>query len=432
MSDYMFMLESHLTGDQNRALAAVQAVASAHDVNLFLTGGAMRDVLGGFPVRDLDFTVEGPALKLARELAAGAGAVLLRTSENRKTAELRFPGPVTVSVSMARRERYSKPGARPQVTSSTIHEDLRQRDFTIDAVALSLSRASRGLLLDPTNGLGDLARKEIRTVYSSALFDDPGRLLRLVWFRQRFGFAVEERTAQQFRAALEAGLEKLVTPRALYDLLAGIALEPAPAEVLRLLDEEKLLHLVSPALCGSGLPSASLARLQKARQLLPVGLPYPVDHLALLLAALADRMTPREKAALNQTLGLSKPEIDNWSRLPARARKVEDALSSSGLQKASQVYRALIHAPGEQALYTFLHTGQRTVQDRIRNFFSKYLLTAQEVSGQELESEGLAPGSPKFLKRKAELIDARLDVRPRKPAPPAEEEPAMALTRGRR
>ncbi len=74
MSDYMFMLESHLSAIQNRAVAMIQAAAASADVNLFLTGGAVRDMLGGFPIRDLDFTVEGNALKLAKAVEAKGGA----------------------------------------------------------------------------------------------------------------------------------------------------------------------------------------------------------------------------------------------------------------------------------------------------------------------------------------------------------------------
>ena len=77
---------------------------------------------------------------------------------------MRFSGNVLASVSMARQEKYPKPAAKPQIQPSTIHEDLRCRDFTVNAIALSLGKASRGLLLDPTNGLGDLDYKELRAV----------------------------------------------------------------------------------------------------------------------------------------------------------------------------------------------------------------------------------------------------------------------------
>ncbi len=129
MSDYMFKLESHLSTDQFCVVGQMQAVAAAAGVNLFLTGGAMRDMLGGFPVRDLDFTVEGSALKLAKILTQKYEATIVSTDELRKSVEMRFPGSVRVELAMARTEKFAKSGARPQVTPATIHEDLRMPGF---------------------------------------------------------------------------------------------------------------------------------------------------------------------------------------------------------------------------------------------------------------------------------------------------------------
>src|SRR5512140_2972970 len=123
MSDYMFMLESHLNADQNRVVAEVQNAASHLNVNLFLAGGAMRDMLGGFPIRDLDFTVEGNALKMAKVLAAKPHVKIVSEDEDRKSAELIFPGGVTAQVAMARQERYGKPGTRPHVHQASIYDD---------------------------------------------------------------------------------------------------------------------------------------------------------------------------------------------------------------------------------------------------------------------------------------------------------------------
>src|SRR5690349_4749154 len=198
MSDYMFMLESHLSSDQNRVVAEVQAAASLAGANVFLAGGAMRDVLGGFQVRDLDFTVEGHALKVARAVADKTGARTVSTDENRRSTEMVFPSGVTAQFAMSRREQYSKPGARPQVFPATIQEDLRERDFSVNAIALSLNRASRGLLLDPANGLADLERRELRSLSSYVFYNDPIRLFRLVRLRVRLGFTVDERTRMQF------------------------------------------------------------------------------------------------------------------------------------------------------------------------------------------------------------------------------------------
>src|SRR5580704_14321016 len=116
MSDYMFMLESHLSADQFRAVGQLQELAGVSGVALFLTGGAMRDMLGGFPVRDLDFTVEGNALKLAKAAEHKQVATIVSVDELRKSAEIRLSGGVTAEIAMARTERFPKSGGRPQVT----------------------------------------------------------------------------------------------------------------------------------------------------------------------------------------------------------------------------------------------------------------------------------------------------------------------------
>src|SRR6266568_3018834 len=219
MSDYIYMLESHLSPDQNRTVEDVQAAAGQANVNVFLTGGAMRDMLAGFRIRDLDFVVEGNALKMAKAICERTGATTVSSDENRKIMELLFPSGVTAQIAMSRQEKYARVGSRPQVSPATIQEDLRGRDFTCNAIALSLNRASRGLLLDPMNGLADIERKELRAVTTYGFYDDPSRLLRLVRLRLRMGYTVEERTKLNVANAHEAEVEKYITARALGDEL---------------------------------------------------------------------------------------------------------------------------------------------------------------------------------------------------------------------
>src|SRR3982751_6062466 len=116
MSYYIYMLESHLSPDQNRVVEDMQAAAGQANVNVFLTGGAMRDMLAGFRIRDLDFVVEGNGLKIAKALCDRTGAKLVQTDENRKCAELVFASGVTAQVAMSRQEKYTRAGAKPQVS----------------------------------------------------------------------------------------------------------------------------------------------------------------------------------------------------------------------------------------------------------------------------------------------------------------------------
>src|SRR5262245_18156780 len=233
MSDYIYILESHLSPDQNRVVEDVQAVAAQSNVNLFLTGGAMRDMMAGFRIRDLDFVVEGPALKLAKTIAERTGARIVSQDDHRKAAELVFPTGVTAQVAMSRQEKYARSGGKPQVSPATIQEDLRGRDFTANAIALSLNRASSGLLLDPMNGLADIERRELRAVSTYGFYDDPSRLLHLVRFRVRLGFAVEERSQMQVANAREAEVQKLISAKTLGEELKRVAVEDNPAEILK-------------------------------------------------------------------------------------------------------------------------------------------------------------------------------------------------------
>jgi tRNA nucleotidyltransferase/poly(A) polymerase len=416
MSDYMFMLENHLNSSQSAVLAKVQEAAQEANVNLFLTGGAIRDMLGGFPIRDLDFLIEGNAVKIAKGIAhAYPDIEILHVDENRKSVKMRFPGNVSVEIGMARQERYLKPGAKPQVVPATIHEDLRRRDFTINAIALSLNRASRGLLLDPTNGVSDLERKEIRATGNYTLYDSPIRLLRLIRFKIRLGFQIAERTQSQYANAREAEVEKHISPRALAEELEQISREPHAAELLQALEEEKLLHLISPALTGSKLNIAGFAKLQKARQMLPYGVDLPVDETSLFLNLLTEKLTPKERASLVETAGVNPAALEEAHKLETRARKFEKEVSASNLQRPSRIYSILSKAPGEVILFLLVRSQQRNVHDRVRNYLQKYLHVAQEVTDAEVLATGAKPGTPKFEKVRADLIAKHLDARPKKP-----------------
>ena len=211
MPDYMFLLESRLSPDQRAAMMRVQELAAALGFNLYLTGGTVRDLITGATLRDLDFTIEGNPTKLARELEKG-GAKILLEDEKLRHVEILFAGEVEGSISAARDDHYVRPGTRPEVRWSTIMEDLRRRDFSLNAIAISLNPASRGLLLDPTNGLSDIERGEVRALTIHSFTNQPVRLLRVLRFAARMGFKVEGRTQEWFDLAIERELHRTIEP----------------------------------------------------------------------------------------------------------------------------------------------------------------------------------------------------------------------------
>jgi tRNA nucleotidyltransferase/poly(A) polymerase len=362
--------------------------------------------------------VEGNAIKLAQAVAKKTGGKILATDENRKLVHLTFPGGVRATIGMARQEKYPKPGDKPVVRPATLHEDLRGRDFTINSIALSLNPASKGLLLDPNNGVGDLERKELRAVSNYTLYDDPARLLRVLRLKVRLGFNIDERTKMQYDNAREAQLETRIPQQALLDELRHIANEPNCADVVRLLEEEKLLHLFSKALEGGKLNLPGLLKLQKAKQMVPFGVDMQQDHMGLFLYFLAEKLSAKERSEFAKGIGLTKRDLEQWQKIEANSKKLEKELKSAKLQKPSHVYLALSKAPGDQILFLLAHSSERLVHDRIKNYLQKYVPSAQEVTERDVLATGAKPGTPKFQKAKEELILTKLDARPKKVPPP--------------
>ncbi len=436
MSDYIYMLESRLTPEQNQAVAAVQTAAVEAGLNVFLTGGAMRDVLGGYPIRDLDFAVEGNAMKVAKGVCSAARARQATVDELRKSVELEFPTGVTAQIAMTRQEKTSRAGAKPQISQATIQEDLRGRDFTCNAIALSLNKASRGLLLDPLNGLADIERRELRAAGPYGFYDDPSRLLRAVRFCVRFGFAVEERTQLQMANAREAGVESLIPPRALGDELVRISVEDSPGEVIQALADAGMLPLFSPSLAGAKLNSAGLGRFEKLVRALPGAANWRAARMGPFFYALTEKFTPKEKLALIRGVALTKGEVDIWQKLEPRARKLETALRSPRIRKPSHVYRLVSEAPPDEIIYLLYHSAVKPVRERLRNYFQKYLPAVEEITPEEWAALEGAPGTPKNNKAREAFLTNRLDRRPPKApapegAPEAEPEEQPAPRRGR-
>jgi tRNA nucleotidyltransferase/poly(A) polymerase len=377
-------------------------------------------MLAGFRIRDLDFVVEGNALKLAKTLCDESGAKLVSTDEARKSAELVFPSGATAQVAMSRQEKYSRSGGKPQVTAATIQEDLRGRDFTCNAIALSLNRTSRGLLLDPMNGLADSERKELRIINTYGFYDDPSRLLRLVRFQVRLGFTVEERTQMQVSNAREAEVEKAIPARTLAEELKRTSMEDSPSEVLKGLEDAGLMPLFSPALAGPKLNLPGMVKFEKNCRLLQDDAVTRAARLGPFLYVLTEKLTAKEKQTLIKTTEMRKPELEPWQKLEARAKKLETSLRSARIKKASQVYAIMSVAAPDEILFQLYHSQLKQVQERVRNYYLKSLPLLQEITPEEWATVEGKPGTPKYKKAREEFIAYRLDRRVKKPPVPEE------------
>ncbi len=395
MPDYMFLLESRLLPEQRAALLRVQELSAALGYNVYLTGGTVRDLITGASLKDLDFTVEGNPSKIARELEKG-GAKVLVEDEKLRHVEILFAGDCEGSISAARDDHYVRPGTRPEIRWSTIMEDLRRRDFSLNAIAISLNPASRGLLLDPTNGLSDIERAEVRALIIHSFTNQPVRLLRVLRFAARMGFKLEQRTQEWFDLAIERDLHHTIEPEDAGAELRGLAREENPTAILKSWEEHDLLETVHPLLAKKHPDYDSINRLNKVRDDLFMAGLRPRLATPMMLAILA-RLKDREQGSVLHKLGFRSAEVDHILEFEEKAQATAKELVGKKMNAPIDAYRFLEKMPADTMAYLLAFSSNSGAVSKIRAYLNKWrpLRSGIPAVVNELTAIGM-PAGPKF------------------------------------
>ncbi len=369
-----------------------------------LVGGSVRDLLLGRTTIDLDLVVVGDAIGVARalhEALGGADAALLRVHEAFGTATVIPQQGPPLDLITARRETYPLPGALPVITPGTLDDDLCRRDFTINAIALSLNPAAGEPLYDPLGGRADLDAGIVRTLHDGSFRDDPTRLLRATRYADRLGFDFDPRTAAQFAAALAARV------------FATISIQRLSHEFVRLLAEERAVAMLdrlaaagalaqfAPLLGWGADERASFARLDGLRGSLLAPLPAlsTVPLWELRFAVLTASLSPADARAAATALALS----GRVGSLAGQAAALVAALVAEPLpdQDAALGHRLDGYEPAALvAALAYIPLAQERVL--------RYLLVVRDIKplldGLALRALGVAPG-PIYREALAALRD---------------------------
>jgi tRNA nucleotidyltransferase (CCA-adding enzyme) len=421
MSDYNFLMESRLSSEQNAVISLIGRLAAEHGQSLYLAGGAVRDLTYGQQVvRDLDFIVEGPPQRILRSIPATDSIKASRGArtpvaepplsldyysldEYFNSVELVFSNGVRAEMAMCREAVFTRPGQRPEVLPAGIFEDLKGRDFAINAMAVSLHPNSRGLLLDPTNGAGDIERHEIRTLRSRSFIDDPSRIYRLLRLGLRLDFKADERTQQWFDAALaEHAWERLDADQQAREL-AAILHEDQPGRILKMLSDKKLLGGLDKKLASVHLSYDRFARVRSVLQNAP-----GADPFLLNFHCLVEKLGGENAARLAKKIIGDSKAIKLALSLDQEARKLEKVLSSAKAELPSHVYALLTPQPQALLLYLLANTKSAKVQNRIKSALFKFPQIRARLPRTELQALGVKPG-PEFDNILARILDMQLD-----------------------
>src|SRR3989454_2331868 len=356
MSDYNFLMESRLSPAQFRVLNHISRIAAEQGLNLYLAGGAVRDLtFGQRTVRDLDFVVGGnpqkvlPHLVTATKRRVKAGQRRINLSEPApleiehlrfdralQSAEFTFTNGVRGELALARNEVFSTRGRHPEIPPAAIFEDLKRRDFSVDAMAVSLHPNSRGLLLDPTNGGADVENREFRVLHSRSLVEAPSRISRLLRLGLRLNFKPEERTKALLDSAIENRYWEQMPPERQGVELRAILQEDTPARVLKMLAGRGLLGGLDQKLASARIPYDLFAKVRSA-----VHAVSGADPLLLNFHCLVEKLGSAQQSRLASKIFTSAKSIRSALDLERDARKLARLLAGAKASRPSQVYALL-------------------------------------------------------------------------------------------
>lgn len=405
MPDYIYLLENRLSPAQRKATQQVSKAARDAGMTVFLTGGAVRDLTTGSQVRDLDFTVQGNTSKLKKSLEK-EGAHLWGEHEPSRTLFFWFPGSVRVEISSARREEYPTLG-KPVYHWSTIQEDLRRRDFTANAMALSLNEGSYGLLLDPLNGMADIEARHLRLVSNYGFLEDPSRLLRATRLRRRLGWELDERTQTRYENAKNDGAIDSISAYLKGYELEEIAHEEDGLHALKALESEGWMKHIFPAWTGAKVDVHGLEQLRENYyQLLMQGV-HP-DISAAQMELLTAKMQPKEIGVLKKSFP-RHGFVEQWNHLDAEAKEFSKVFTGKEAATPSATWKLLTSYQPEPILW-LAYTGKgAAIQNKFKNFFTVWPEARQKVPVALMQEMRITPEIERYQELLQELFFQLID-----------------------
>lgn len=387
MADYIYLLENRLSPDQQNALRQLRDVAREAGFLVFLTGDSVRDLTSGHAVRDLEVSVHGNALKLKKPIEK-AGGKIWGEDEASKTLFVCFPGTVRVDVISTHRVEYPKPG-KAVYHAAIILDDLRRRDFTVNAMAISLNEGSFGLLMDPLNGVADIETRTLRLVSNYGFLEDPALLIRATRYEARLGWELDAKTRTRYENALAENVVEHLSPTARSQELEQIGHEEEGLKVLQALEAAGWIKVLFPAWTPAKADAEKLAALHDlAVELLVQGV-HP-DISAAQMQLLTAKLAPKDLSALKKAM-LRPGFVEEWNSLDALAAKFAKVLLSKENATPSAGFKLFTSYDPEAILWLGFTTKDASVKERFNQFLKVWPEARQRIPHALMQEMRITP-----------------------------------------
>ena len=375
MPDYIYLLENRLSSVQQNALRTVRDLAREAQMTVFLTGDAVRDLTCGNPVRDLEVVVHGNALELKSAITHAGGKIWGEDAPSR-TLYFCFPGNVRLDLKSARRAEYPKSG-KPVYQWTSIQEDLRSRDFTVNAMAISLNEGSYGLLMDPANGVADIEARLLRLVSNYGFLDNPALMIRATRLKARLGFDLEERTQVRYENAKGDEVIEHLSEHDRSAELEQIGHEEEPLKVLHALEAEGWTQHLFPAWTAAKADVDKLTALHDLSIELQVQGVHP-DVSAAQMQLLTAKLAAKDLAELKKKL-LRPGFVEEWNHLDAQAAEFAKVLLAKENAAPSATFNLFTTYAAEAVLWLGFTSKQAAVKEKYENFLKVWPQARQKI-----------------------------------------------------
>ena len=392
-------VEQYLPQHLLELVKTISQLAEQSGYQVFLVGGVVRDMLLNYANFDLDLVVEGNALTLAQQIAA---SLLLERRVGRLVTHQRFGtakfkyDDFTIDMAMARDETYAKSGALPMVTPGTLMSDLFRRDFSINAMAISLMPNDYGELIDPYQGESDIEHRLIRILHTKSFNDDATRILRAIRYEQRLGFNLETETARLLKESIPM-LDTISSDRIRHELEL-ILRERYPEYVIIRLNELGVLARISPSLRGS----SWIARNFEQARLLNKPVQLPSLYFCILVYPFSEEELEQLIHRLNIARKLSQALYDT---IHLKSELLNRDRSSI---RPSEIYCLLGEYEPVAIQANAMASESVAMRGNLQLFLKKLRYVKALLNGEELKELGVSPG-PEMGRILQALHRAKLD-----------------------
>jgi len=387
-------------------LKKVYSQAKKLKVKIYLVGGPVRDFLLGKSHFDLDIVVEGDAIGLVREISKRL-EIPFQKHHSFGTATLYFKD-LKIDFATARKEYYPHWGSLPKVESSSLKEDLFRRDFTINALAISLNEENWGKVIDLYGGLEDLKKRLVRVLHKKSFLEDPTRILRAIRFEQRFTFYIEKDTFKLMKEAIKKKSLNWVHPHRLRDEIILLLKEPYPYQCIKRINKLIGFSFLHPKIKLQKDNFKLFLRIKKAILFYKKEFPYHrnLEDWLLYLIGILINLPKRSILKIMEKFGFKKGE---------RIRVVSTKESISSIKKKlnkkntpHKIYPLLNSLSFETIIFIYAYYKEKILRKNIKFFLRKLTKIRLKIKGGDLKRLGITP-SVLYSKILKKVLYAKID-----------------------